>query len=486
MSAILGFDPFQVVSEVAVISAVAITLLLAWKHRHRVMVAITGDDRIHGTSLDFVWFVFFNCCGCCTGDWTRCLTRCPCCPKRVRGANLVKLLGQCLGFTTYTVELKNIVVGDLPFDRRGDFYLVVECAANPPMMSSLAEEKLPKVVHFPEIITLRVRWSPLEDHVRITVKELNVLGSESLCSCHISAMHVLDWSEDPNEKMKRFEMKPTREGLQSETPAWILLEFDQPMEARDLEHFHGNVNTVRTATRDGHYKDTSLSKFKREYVLLDSSGHAMEEAREEDLQDIANLRACASWLLYCSHCLTFSIFVSFLCCRAYVWSCYSQYWRLTMAWMRHAHFPINTGQLKQLVHACYLEVQGTGVQPGIPCRPNTTNVLEFAAPSSQGGHFPEEQPRPSAFAGVTSQRLGIQVGIPCIDGVCELHDAMKKLDVFVICGCVALVLFGCLCQACMNHQIRERRRAKQLQKLEETRMVHERMSQRRGAFSSLF
>ncbi|CAK0814988.1 unnamed protein product, partial [Prorocentrum cordatum] len=133
------------------------------RYRDRVLVVLTGDDRIHGTSLDFVWWFFFRCCGMCTGDWTRCLTRsclCPC--KRIRGQNLVNVVGRYLGLTHYTVELKNIVVGDLPWTGPGDFFLQVECEANPPINSSLAQSKEPKVVHFPELVTLHLRWSHFE------------------------------------------------------------------------------------------------------------------------------------------------------------------------------------------------------------------------------------------------------------------------------------------------------------------------------------
>jgi hypothetical protein len=63
---------------------------------------------------------------------------------------LVKWFGRQVGLVSHAVEIRNITVGDLPFDQRGDFYLSIECSTNPPMITALQEEKLPKVVHFPK------------------------------------------------------------------------------------------------------------------------------------------------------------------------------------------------------------------------------------------------------------------------------------------------------------------------------------------------
>merc|ERR1719181_1660764 len=114
-----------------------------------------------------------------------------------------------VGWATYSIELKNITVGDLPFDEgRGDFYLFIEASTNPPMVTALQEEKLPKVVHFPEIISLKIRDSPLEKRVRIVVKELNVIGSQEVCDCHLSATSLIDWAtqpvRSPDDRVKRF------------------------------------------------------------------------------------------------------------------------------------------------------------------------------------------------------------------------------------------------------------------------------------------
>jgi len=257
----------------------------------------------------------------------------------LRRKNLKKLFAQCFGFTSYSVELKNIVVGDLPFDGRGDFYLCVECASNPTMVTSLAEDKLPKVVHFPEIITLKIRNSPLEENVRITVKELHVFGSSELCVVNLNAMQILHWTwsahdDDQSERMKRFEMKPLSAEITRESPAWILLEFDEPMEARDIDNLR-QVDMIRTATKSGtspqRYDETDIATYKSQYYLLDTTGHAIDEPLEKDLSEIRRLRVCAVWCFHFWNTWTFLLVTAYASFRVYVWSCYRRFSWLTMA-----------------------------------------------------------------------------------------------------------------------------------------------------------
>jgi len=473
---LIGFDPIQFVNEILVIAVVAVLVVLAWKFRGRVLTAFTGDDRIHGTPLDFVWFTCFRCCGTCNGEFTRLFTRCFCCPRRVRGANLVKAFGQFLGITPYTVEIKNIVVGDLPWDKRADFYLNVECAANPPMMSSLAEDKTPKVVHFPEVITLRLRWSPLEQSVRISVKELNVLGSTELCQVFIPAMSILDWSDDPGERMKRFEMKPMDQGLERETPAWILMEFDQPTEARDLEHFHGNCSTVRTATRDGHVQDLAVATFKHEYTLLDATGHAIQEPLEEDLKEIACLRSCTRSVLGFCHAIVTLLIIAYTTLRSYVWSCYHNYRWLTIASMQNVTFPISLLHLKEIVHECKAEVDGTGAPLGVPCRPNEQQIMDVCTMPEDGGHFPILQPHPTALGHFLTNWAGSDVkGIPCATGICEIRDEIAVYDYHIVAGLCCLFLVNCLFGSCANNLIRQRKSRLQHQRAETAKQIHSEM-----------
>jgi hypothetical protein len=481
----MWFNPLEIVNQLVVLIVIVVVLLLMIKHWDRVMVALTGDDRIHATGLDCVWFTFFRCCGACSGDWTRCFTKWPCCPKRVRGVNLVKEAGKLMGITTCTVELKNIVVGDIPFDRRGDFYICVECSANPPMVTSLAEEKLPKVVHFPEVITLRLRWSPLEEQVRITVKELNVLGSNDLCHCHISAMSVLEWAANPHDRMKRIEMKPLDPALERETPAWILVEFDHPMDGRDLENFHGQVNTVRTATKDGHYTDLAVGNFKHEYTLLDNTGHAIQEPLEEDLQGIACMTRCVGHFVHGMACWGVLLIVGFAAFRVWIGACYRRTRWVAMAALNNATFPIATADLRAIVKRCHTQMDGTGTPEGVsPCRPDYNQVLQYCNPAEAGGVYPSNQPPVTAFEDFTKRFFNFETeGLPCRSGFCELNHTLQEYDLYVPIAIGVYFVLCCMLRMCGNETVRARKHALQRARAEDTKKMNAQYaSQRRGSW----
>jgi len=486
------FDPLKFVEEIVVICVVLVALALIWQYRARVLLSLTGDDKLHGNCLDCLWFGIFQCCGRCTGEWTRCLTVCPCFPPKWRRKNLVKAFGQLLGFNSHNVELKNIVVGDLPFDGRGDFYLSVSCSSNPDMVTSLAEEKLPKVVHFPEILTLKLRNSPLEGSVCITIKELNVLGSQELCQVHINPMSILHWSWDANEKMKRFEMKTLDISIERETPPWILLEFDEPQEVREIENLR-DADIVRTATKDNRYEEVDLKTYKQQYALLDPSGHAMDEPMEEDLSEIRQLRSCAAWCFACWNCWTTLLVIAYIGFRMYVWSCYRRFSWLTMARLNKGQsditFPISFPDMENIGQQCQAEVEGTGLE-GVPCNPNVTQVDEICNEPDNGGTFFQttQQPWPRAFSGyqwledITGNN---QVGIKCFHGLCDFRTELVKWEFSLIFLCVFLVLSNCGVRFCCNSWIRQRRASKQRQRHDEFQTLKKETRERtsgRGLF----
>jgi len=442
-------DPLHGVEEIVVLVVIVIVAILAWRFRDRILLVLTGDDRIHGTSLDFVWWLFFRCCGTCTGDWTRCCTRCWPCPRRIRGQNLVEVIGRYFGLTHYTVELKNIVIGDLPWDGPGDFFLQVECEANPPINSSLAQQRLPKVVHFPEIVTLHLRWSHFEQQVTITVRELNILGSTKVCTARFRACDVIDWAHSTDdERTKRVEMRAEDHSLQVDTPPWILLEFDQPRDYRDLDHFHGTPGVVRTATRHtGHYEDSSVSQFKHSYALLDPNGNQMQEPLEEDLEGIHRCKVCALGMSKICTMLTSILVITYLILRGYVYSCNRRYHWLTTAVMLNKTFPISNSAVFRMVSECDDALIGTGTHEGVACRPTLEQVEDVCL-----AHFPEAQPRPAAFTAAIEQAIGVQVhGVPCAVEVCEHFYGVQKTDLACFLGCTLLVVGALFCRCCAHH-----------------------------------
>lgn len=421
MSSLLTINPLEIVNQVVTLVVVSVILVFMVKHWNRVMVALTGDDRLHATPMDCVFFTFFRCFGTCTGDWTRTLTKC-CCIKRFRGRNVIDIVGRIVGVSTYTVELKNIVVGDLPFNSRADFFIQVECNANPPIVTSLAEEQLPKVVHFPEVITLRLRWNVLDPNVEITVRELNVFGATTLCSCSIAARHLIDWAGNPRDRIKRFEMKPHDRSVERETPAWILLEMSTPNDDRDLDNFYAGTSTVRTTTRDGGpCKDRSIATFKNDYALLDPSGHVMQEPLEEHLQGIECLETC---IRRCSRTIFFWGLLALSAptvCQVWLHDCFRRYKWITIARLSYPNqtafaYPV----LKQMAQECHLALDGTSIPVGhSPCRPRPDQI-EATCAGPNGTAFPSEQPPVGAFPHFFQVVTGDEAFLVCPQEVCDL------------------------------------------------------------------
>lgn len=421
-------------------SIVGVILLLlvgaAVKYRTRLLLLFTGDDTLHISCVESCWWLA-TCCGICTGEWTRSLTTCSFVPRRWRGTNLVQSSGQLMGLTTSAVEIKNLVVGDLPHKGRADFYLAVECAGNPEMATSVAERKDPKIIHFPEVFTLRLRWNSAETPVRVTVRKIRVVGFEDICRCYVDTADILDWasSDEPGKRCKRLQLTPCDGFKGSLTPPWVMMEFDQPTEFRDLEHLQEN-RTVRTAGPDGTYRDTSVAQFKQGYALVDPSGGPAHELPEESLAGLETLTWLFSLFGWCLTVVATLFVVSFLTFRSYIWTCWRQMKPLTIAHLHGEHFPINDYNLTKIVEECDREVKGTELSAGqTRCLPTEQAIIDFCKPRELGGHFPDvspPQPRPHAFERLIRTYTGVTVkSIPCYWRACELRPEVAHLDLMM-------------------------------------------------------
>merc|ERR1719171_3421239 len=225
------FDPVKQVNEGLVFVLISVLLLLAWKYRDRIIFLFTGDDRLHFGVLDLVWFWCCRCAGCCDGEWTRMIT-CWC-----GHINLVKEFGRKVGLVSVPIEIQNIVAGDIPFNKKGDFYLTVECGDNPPMSTSIAENCDPTVIHLATVIEARVRDSPLENQLRFVVKELNIFGSDELCELRLNAQKVHEWLRKDSGKIRRFQMTAMDRSSDFRSPPWLAMEFHYKDEFRGKQEF---------------------------------------------------------------------------------------------------------------------------------------------------------------------------------------------------------------------------------------------------------
>jgi len=337
------------------------------------------------------------------------------------------------------------------------------------MVTALQEKKLPKVVHFPEVITLRIRDNALESRVRIYVKELHVFGSRELCDIHLDATSLVDWSSDDKEMVKRFKMRCLDNSAERETPPWITLEVGEPEDIREIDSLPNATTAglfVRTSIPVGadpqgmqihnsismtgrKHKDDSIRDFKQAYHLVDDAGNVVAEPSEDDLWLIATLRKCVQCMVcLCTTVIFFGV-TAYCIFRFYVWSCYRQFRWMTMAYMNEATFPISKADLRSIVNACKEQVKGTGMADGVPCRPSPEQI-EAICVSEPGGQ------RPAAFVMLVYNYLGINLnhGVPCFHGICKFRAHLVENDKSIIMICVVLVastfVFRCLCNQCIK------------------------------------
>jgi len=448
---IKNFNPITIAQELLVTALVAIVLAAMWKHRQRVIFMVTGDDRIHGSLSDLIWWGCCRCCGTCSHEWTRALTCFPCCPQGIRGANLVKLVAANAGVATHTVELSSIVVGDLPFSGRGDFYLTVDCAQNPPMTTSLAEQKPAKAVHFPEVITLRVRDSALENPVRIRVHELQIVGSTLLCEVHFSTMSIVSWARDTKNPIKRFAMTPADRSWEVVTPPWIAVEFTFPrQDIRELDVMHNSGSTVRYATwttgPDGKmYSDLPLAEFKHQHHLVDISGNVIDEPSELDLSRVACMRTCVWHTVRAITAISILGIFALAFLRAFYGSCFMQFYTLAQAFdgaLDHdlgyrIEAPISTAQQDYVATYCEKHFEGKGIKAGLtPCRPTPERVDSYCA------KVPDGQKQPHAFRRFSERYLGDDLEImACPADSCSKFRWARQWDLLLLWGSLSLLCF---------------------------------------------
>mmetsp|Transcript_39569 Transcript_39569/g.93182 ORF Transcript_39569/g.93182 Transcript_39569/m.93182 type:complete len:501 (-) Transcript_39569:248-1750(-) len=281
---------FQEVDKLLVVIISSIALVVLWVYRRRVIFALTGDDRFHASWYDVVWYGGFKCCCLCDGEWTVLCSNwcCPCAPW-LQAKNLKKELAKYLGILPKTVVFRNVVVGDLPYNQsHGDFYVTFDCGDNPPMNSSLSDGHTAKLVHFHESFSIRMRDSYFEAPLTITVRELNVVGSEDIARVVLPMQKYWKKYLRAGQRVQsRFKLEPVgehdRAGEAGMFP-WILLEFEVEGERQLVDHI-GLLTTgaggAATTT------PVRMQDLKKDYALRDKTGHRVfPDGREEDLSSV--------------------------------------------------------------------------------------------------------------------------------------------------------------------------------------------------------
>jgi len=462
----------ELITTVLSVTVLIVLVVFLWKYWNRVVFLFTGDDRIHFTFLQGVW-CFCRCGGLHNGEFTRNLTTCSCWDKcGLMNKNLLKAFGRFCGLVAYQVEVSNIVIGDLPYDKCGDFYMSVEVGADPPMVTALQEDKPPKVIHFPEVMQLRVFNSGLASNVRMVVKQLDIAGSLDVCEILIPAQNVVDWadaallgsSEAGKKPIKRMTMRDLTGGLERETPAWIAIQFQLPTEDRRqiqdiyqpagnevIRSTHGASYTETTHMTDrGGYFESSMRDFKEEFNLMDSNGNPVSEPNEEFLNMLRTMRRRAGRCVTFLRTLGIAFALAYFVFHCFVWSCTRQFYWLTMAKASGATFPISKANLHAVIVNCTIMYAGTGVEDGIPCKPNEEQVLAVCNDPPQV---------PLALGKFIYDYTGFTLkhGFKCWGGCCAIDDEIRQYWYIGPAIAVAILLSSVFYKGIANHRIKTAR-----------------------------
>lgn len=340
-------DPLKLGEQLLMMSVASIVLIFLWVFRRRVIFLLTGDDRIHISFQDVVWFTCCKCVGMCDGKWTRMVTRyCSdcCCPNDPAHAqwynvNLKRMAARYLGILPRQLEIRNVIAGDLPYNsHQGDFYVTFECGENPPKTSSISTSN-PRIVHWPEIFRLRVRDSIWEAPINVSVKELNIFGHNEIANCTLSATKVFRkfiGSENRNVgqmQRMRFQLEPHRDNEAQHhtlTPAWIMLEFGLAQENTYGDHAKYSIlgtqgtrgaSITQTVTVD---KALRSKEFKDKTQLYDKRGRPVDEP--PDISHAVHHADLWRRRQRCCFCVVVFLFLLFASgFRLYLSQCWQEY-----------------------------------------------------------------------------------------------------------------------------------------------------------------
>jgi len=364
-----------------------------------------------------------------------------------------------MGILSRSVKISNIVVGDLPAVGRKNYYVTVECKTDPEMVTSVAEMKLPKVVHFPETLMVRLRRNLTEYRLRISVRVKNTVGHEEICEAHFAATSIMDFC-DHDAGVMRFEMKALR-GLETETPPWISLKFQYPVSRleNNIEDAPGDMFSTYFVPRaslvwneeDDLGNGMSIADFKERYPLCDSEGYKAEgkEPAEGDIKLLYFCRAAFALYVRGATLAGFWGLALFSLFRVYVRNCWKDYQVYAMAidganMFGNTTWPLTLETIDRISGECREkvaqsvceEVLAAAVVPpqASVCCPSDERVMEICS-DPPGGHRPYFLRR--LVMQITSSDIG-DTGLQCRASSCEYaqagwvqHDG--AIFAFIIC-----------------------------------------------------
>jgi len=370
--------PVTAVSNLLLTGFMIVLLIVAIRYHRRVLFLLTGEEHVRIQIADACWITFCRCGGFCDGEWTRCVSA-VCCfwHKGLRGANLKRILGQMLGILPIPIRVSNIVVGDLPtHSNTSDFYVSIEVGTNPNQITSVAEDFHPKVVHFNETMTLRVKFTPMESNIRFVVKELGTLGSSELCECYINPMLMLKWRYLQSGPM-RFRMDPCErhgDGV-FPLPPWILLELGVEQE------WMPETPKIRVMEMgSSNAREFTPREFKSKYTLLNTFGMRTHEPDENKVGALDKTKRLRTSVNQCHLFSVLLISTIFFVARYYCFTCYRGFVHVEVLNSHHLIFPVPQIIKDQYLEQCAFDKR---MRPFTMTGDMIASVMEFSSELQQ-------------------------------------------------------------------------------------------------------
>mmetsp|Transcript_101516 Transcript_101516/g.316545 ORF Transcript_101516/g.316545 Transcript_101516/m.316545 type:complete len:550 (+) Transcript_101516:3-1652(+) len=325
-------------AELVVISVIGAYLI--FRFRSRILALVTGDDRVHADGFDCIWYSLFRCCGTCTGDWTRFISCCPCCGVcGLQNKNLVDSFGRWSGLLQWEIRVFDVVVGDLPVDSPAHYYVSFEVGEEPPQHTNVSKLTQSKLVQFHGDRILRVRDASLDNSVRVVIKEMHTLGSQSISEVFIRPDHLIDWASAPGGSTMRLQMKPCS-GALSILPCWMLMtcELSKHLED-DVVPPCGEASILVTGTNGQEQNFKSVHDLKTVHPLRNAYGIHIREPTEADasrFQRLERLHRCTLkfWL-----CVLLLLGLAGFTYKLAVTTCFEEFERILVLHKHGVEFP---------------------------------------------------------------------------------------------------------------------------------------------------
>ena len=331
--------------------------------RERILLALTGDRKLHGDVLSMMKsFLGFCCCSFGWRTWcfpcvsffhcTDLILSQLCC--RVHTADhcqtaVVSCQGaiqRYLGLNPRTLIISDVVVGDLPLEEDGDFFFSIDCGVSPEQRSSV-EESNGYAIQFADTMLCKVRLSVFEEPVHVIVWRLHFLSPSKLCEVHLSPSVMFELTEKKNW---RIAMHPSDPLAPHKAHPWISFQVQETNDYHALTPrqelrseaagFAPLWCSPRNASLNLSASHLDYERFKKERSqLFDRELHLMHEPEADGLDHRClksrwAKRACHGALL---------ILMLLIFPRMYMMSCYHQYEWVTVVQevvKNNASFPV--------------------------------------------------------------------------------------------------------------------------------------------------